>query len=135
MQICKSSYRGKTILGSTPSADDLTLLADFGKALDDYSWAIAIEANQGPSPHVTLGAIRLAGVDGAHFLAAYLGNNQRANPGMVVAQGNIGGRDVMEMIDSSHTSDITYIYAAGDTLFYVSSASPGLAAAGLAALQ
>lgn len=128
VRLCKASFRGHTILGRSPSVDDLALLARFGKTIDDYTMAMATEPTASLD---SLGAIRLPGVDGAQFLSAYLSTSQKANARLEVAPDTLGGKKVMAMTDPDGT---TYIYANGDTLFFALSADPGWAASGLAAL-
>lgn len=126
--LCKGSFRGNTILGSSPGSDVLALLARFGRTVDDYTMAIGSEPTASLN---SLGAIRLTGVDGDQFLSAYLSLNQKANSRLQVAPATLGGKNVMVMMDPDGT---TYIYANGDTLFYAQSTDPAWAAVGLAAL-
>ena len=128
VRLCKGSFRGNTILGSSPSADELALLGKFSKNVDDYTMAIALDPTD--KLPLSFGAIQLAGVDGGAFLKAYV-SSQRANSGGQVSEARLGGKTVTTMTGSSGT---TYIYANGDTLFYVLSSDPKLAVVGLAAL-
>jgi hypothetical protein len=135
--LLKSSYRGDTILGDPriPSNADLRgVVASLGRKPDDYTVALAVDPTL--TLGATIGAIRLAGVDGNVFLSADVAFNQRTTPGLLVAQAHLGGKDVTAMTDPATlgTEGPTYIYPSGDTLFFVTSADPALAAAALAVL-
>jgi len=133
--LVKYSFKGSSFLAS--GADNQQDLVDFlttlGKSPDDLSVAFAGDPNG--ALDVQLGAFRVAGADSNALLQAFIVATQKESPQDQVTQQNVGGKNVTQIVDptDSDTGPI-YIYANGDTLFYVSSKDAALAAAALQAM-
>jgi hypothetical protein len=131
----KYSFKGASFLesGADNQQDLKDFLSSLGKSPDDLSVAFAGDPNA--QLDLQLGAFRVAGADSNALLSAFIAATQKQSPQDTVTQGNVGGKNVTQIVDPNDTESGTiYIYASGDTLFYVSSPDPALAAAGLTAL-
>jgi hypothetical protein len=133
--LVKYSFKGATFLesGADNQQDLVDFLSALGKSPNDLSVAFAGDANG--DLDLQLGAFRVAGADSNALLSAFVAATQKESPQDTVTQGNVGGKNVTQIVDPDDTESGTiYIYANGDTLFYVSSPDASLAAAGLTAL-
>jgi hypothetical protein len=133
--LVKYSFKGATFLesGADNQQDLVDFLTSLGKSPNDLSVAFAGDANG--QLDVQLGAFRVAGADSNALLAAFVAATQKESPQDTVSQGNVGGKNVTQIVDPSDTTSGTiYIYANGDTLFYVSSPDATLAASALQAM-
>jgi hypothetical protein len=131
----KYSFKGASFLqsGADNQQDLVDFLSSLGKSPDDLS--VAFAGDGAGQLDLQLGAFRVAGADQNALLAAFIGATQKESPQDTVTQANVGGKNVTQIVDPDDTeSGAIYIYASGDTLFYVSSPDPALAAAGLTAL-
>jgi hypothetical protein len=133
--LVKYSFKGSSFLES--GADNQQDLVDFlntlGKSPNDLSVAFAGDPNG--TLDVQLGAFRVAGADSNALLQAFVVATQKQSPQDQVTQQNVGGKQVTQIVDPSDTSTgPIYVYANGDTLFYVSSHDAALAAAALQAM-
>ncbi len=134
--LCKFSVTGDILVNpqAPDYADFSALVSGFGKTPADYAMAMASD----PSGNFDgiIGAIRLAGVDGEAFLPAYLDFDRRMKPGLSIGTAQFGSKTVTTETSpsSAGTRGPTYIYAAGDALFFVISADQQMVAAALAAL-
>jgi hypothetical protein len=131
----KYSWKGSSFLAS--GADNQQDLVDFltalGKSPNDLSVAFAGDPNA--QLDLQLGAFRVAGADSTALLQAFVVATQKQSPQDTVTQGNVGGKNVTQIVDPTDTqSGTVYIYANGDTLFYVSSPDAALAGTALQAM-
>ncbi len=134
--LTKLSFKGPSIVANpnaVGSAELLTVLAAAHKTPEDLSEAFA--SDSAGNLKVSLGAIRIAGADGGATLAAFVSANEKRLPAMTSSQAAIGGKAVTVTSNPSEPIiGLTYAYAQGDTLFFVTTPDVALAAAALQAM-
>jgi hypothetical protein len=131
----KISLKGSTFLsGNASNQQDLVdFLTALGKSPNDMSVAFAADPTN--NLKVQLGAFKVNGVDSNALLNGYIAAAKQSSPQSTITSGSVGGRNVTEIVDpSGKEAGTAYVYANGDTLFYVLTADPALAATALQAL-
>jgi hypothetical protein len=133
--LTKYSFKGGDFLeaGASNSQDLLDLLTALGKTPNDLS--VAFAGDPAGNLDVQIGAFRVAGADSNALLAGFIASANKETPEEAVSQGNVGGKNVTQITDPTDpTTGTVYVYANGDTLFYVESSDASLAGAALQAL-
>ncbi len=133
--LVKYSFKGSSFLesGASNSQDLLDLLTTLGKTPADMS--VAFAADPVGDLDVQIGAFKVSGADSNALLQGFVLATQKQSPEDVITQANVGGKNVTQIDDPQDTtSGSVYIYASGDTLFYVASPDAALAGAALLAL-
>ena len=132
--LAKTQFNGTTIAGqpgggiSTELSDTLT---HFGKKISDLTVAFATDPTQKVDLSIT--AIRVAGVSGADFLAAYAPELQKAFPEATIAQQTVAGK-VVDAVTTAPNVPPQFLVAHNDVVFLVNSTDPTLAVAAVAGL-
>ena len=131
--LVKYSWNGPDFLASGSDTQDVQeLLNQLGKQPTDISVAFAGDPNG--DLDVTIGAFRVGGAEANPLLGAFLGSIRKASPEDQFNQLNLGGKNVTQVVEPGDDAATVYVYASGDTLFYVQSGDQALAAAALEAL-
>ena len=132
VKLLKLSFKGTDFLGSgNSSSKDLTdVLASLGKTPADLSIAVASDATG--QLEMSLGAFRIAGADANTIITKFISASQKDSPDVKVSQANVGGKTVTQVDDPNSSSGPSYFYSSGDTVFFVETVDPALAAAAIA---
>ncbi|HEV8516880.1 MAG TPA: hypothetical protein VGQ47_04530 [Candidatus Limnocylindrales bacterium] len=134
----KFSFRGSDLFGDDPNDENdqqfQALIQALGARPDDY--AIAAAGGEVGGTNVQIGAIRVEGIDGARLLQALIQVGQIQEPDTLVDQTTIAGKNVTRVADPADLEDLgpSYIYPAGEVIFFVQSTDEDLVAQALAEL-
>ncbi len=129
-QLVKGSFKGSSFLqGAGSNAQQYqAFLGVLGKSPSDVSFAIAFDMSGGSG--IGAGAFRIAGADQGQLLAAFQNATQQASSGAQISQANLGGKAVTKIVQGT-SSQTEYVYAKGDTLFFVYASDDATAGAAL----
>ena len=131
--LVKYSWTGPDFMASGSATQDVQdLLNQLGKQPADISVAFAGDPNG--DLDVNIGAFRVGGAAADALLGAFLASIQKASPEDQFNPLSLGGKNVTQVVDPGDDAATVYVYASGDTLFYVQSGDKALAAATLLVL-
>ena len=121
----KVSATGADVWGEEPWSVSMTqFLAGHGKTRQDFHYAQAWDPENAEDPD--LGVFQVPGLDAAVLLPAVVDASRPATAGLTTATDTIGGKPVTIETSASGAPPL-YLYAHGDTLYYVGTADAALA--------
>jgi hypothetical protein len=128
----KVSATGADEWGEEPWSISMTgFLAQHGKTPRDFRYAQAWDPENAEDPD--LGVFQVPGLDAAVLLPAVVDASRPATAGLTTSTDTIGGKPVTIETNPSGAPPL-YLYAHGDTLYYVGTEDAGLASDFLAGL-
>lgn len=98
-------------------------LAQHAKTPRDFHFARAWDPANTEDPDI--GVFQVAGIDAAMLLPAVVDASRPATAGITTSTSTVGGKQVT--IESTPSAPPLYLYAHGDTLFYVGTEDTALA--------
>jgi hypothetical protein len=133
--LTKLSFNGSEFLEDADDNPEFrAMIGALGRTPTDFSMAFA--GGEVDGENVQLGAMRVGGVDGQRVLDAFVAASQASTDTTFdIGQANLGGRNVVTLVDQDDpSSGTTYFYASGDLVFFVQADNEALATKGLATL-
>jgi hypothetical protein len=129
----KFSFKGTGLVNTTSESGKqlVALLQSLGKTPDDLSLALASDPTG--KLGVAFGAYRIKGADAGTWAPIFYRVSEQQTPGTTLTDVNLGGKSV-KRIETPKLKDLTYAWARGDVLFFVSTTTDTLAGPAIAVM-
>ena len=125
--LTKFSFAGEDMLSGGDNPEFEAMLEELGASSSDFS--VAIAAGQVGTDTVSIGALRVGGIQGDQALDAFIAAGQAGGEDVDIGEATVGGRSVVTLLDNESSQlGLTYLYASGDVIFFVQSPNEALAA-------